>query len=103
MITLLVRGSILLASVTLRLGQQEPSRASPWLMPVDSYHLGPYHCLGLGAGAGSASQDPASLLSHPLAREAQLGCLHGTVWVPLVLGALWWVSLRVGSGLRARI
>lgn len=62
MIILLVRGSILLANVTLRPGGQKPSRANPWLMPVDSCHLGPYHCLVIGAGAGSASQDPASLL-----------------------------------------
>lgn len=31
-------------------------------MPVDSCHLGPYHCLVIGAGAGSASQNPASSL-----------------------------------------
>lgn len=78
MIILLVQGSILLASVTLRLGRQKSSRASPWLMPVDSCHLGPYHCLVIGAGAGSASQGPASLFPSS-GRGAQLGSLQETV------------------------
>ena len=70
-------------------------------MPVDSCHLGPYRCLVTGAGAGSASQDPASLLP-PSGQKSPAGlsprdCL-GTV---LVLGALWWVSLRMGCGLWA--
>lgn len=67
-------------------------------MPVDSCHLGPYHCLVTDAGAGSASQDPASFLP-PSGQKSPAGlsprdCL-GTV---LVLGALWWVSLRMGFG-----
>lgn len=87
MIVLLVRGNILLASVTLGPGRWKPSRARPWLTRVDSCHLGSYHCLVTGAGTGSASQDPASSLPPSGQRSpaglSPEGCLrHLWFWEP---------------------
>lgn len=46
---------------------------------------------------------PSSLLFYPLVKAVQLGCLQETDWTPLILGALWWVMLRVGFGLWALV
>lgn len=55
---LLVRGSILLANVTLRPGRQ----SKPLAHACRFLPLGPW---SFGAGAGSASQGPASLPEEP--------------------------------------